>query len=167
MECVTEELGGTIPSYETKAMEHGTLTEPFARDYYEGYFLVTVELQPFFVATWCDQAGCSPDGIINREYGLEIKCPYNPVNHIEYHLLKTQDDLKREFPNHYWQIQMAMAVTELKRWDFISYHSAFDDRLRMAHLVVERNDADIELLKSRIAEAVAMKDEIVYKILNN
>lgn len=167
MECVTEELGGRIPSFETKAMEHGTLTEPFARNFYEAYFLVEVEEQPFFIAEWCDQAGCSPDGIVKyngEEWGIEIKCPMNPVNHLEYLLLKDKYDLKKEYPNHYWQVQMAMAVTNIPYWDFISYHEGFEDNLRMAYLRVSRNEEDIELLKSRIAEAVKMKNEIIERI---
>lgn len=167
MECVTEELGGRIPSFETKAMEHGKFTEPLARRFYEAYFLVEVEEKPFFIAEWCEEAGCSPDGIVKyngEEWGIEIKCPMNPVNHIEHLLIKDAETLKSECPNYYWQIQMSMAVTGLKRWDFVSYHEDFDDNLRMKVLTIHANEPEINHLKSRIAEAVKMKNEILERI---
>lgn len=165
LEKVTEELGGTIPPVYSKAMEHGTLTEPFAKRHYELAFDCTILDQPFFIADWCDQAGASPDGIIEgKEEGIEVKCPLNPVNHIQYLTLTTPEEFKSEKKEYYWQVMFSMAVTGIKLWNFVSYHEDFTGKLRMSVLPVPANVADIALLKSRVLEAVKIKNEIIEKI---
>lgn len=164
-EKVTEELGGTIPPVFSKAMEHGTLTEPFAKRHYELAFDCTILEYPFFTAPWCDQAGCSPDGIVEgKELGIEIKSPYSPANHIAHLMITSPQELKEQKPEYYWQVQCCLAVTGLKEWDFVSYHEDFSGKLRMSVLTVAANEADIALLKSRIGEAVEMKNKIIAKI---
>jgi hypothetical protein len=177
MEAVTEELGGTIPPVFSKAMEHGTITEPFAKEHYMKAFQCTITDQPFIIAAWCDQAGCSPDGfivdgtveILGKETpysneGIEIKAPYDPTNHIKHLMLATPEELKDQKPEYYWQVMMSMAVTGLKMWNFVSYHDDFTGKLRMSVLPIPANEADITLLKSRIWEAVKIKNEIIDKI---
>jgi putative phage-type endonuclease len=177
MEKVTEELGGTIPEPFIKAMEHGTITEPFAKEHYAKAFNCTIIDQPFIIAPWCDQAGCSPDGfvvtdmveILGKETPvssklIEIKCPYDPTNHIKHLMLKTPEELKDQKPEYYWQIMMGMSVTDLLECDFVSYSDCFEGKLRMTVLPVYRNEPDIALLKSRIWEAVKIKNEIIDKI---
>jgi putative phage-type endonuclease len=165
MECVTEELGGIIPEVFSKEMEHGKITEPFAKEHYMKAFNCTIIDQPFIIAPWCDQAGCSPDGIIEgKDEGIEIKCSYIPTNHIKYLMLATPEELKDQKPEYYWQVMMSMAVTGLKMWNFVSYHDDFTGKLRMSVLPIPANEADIALLKSRIWEAVKIKNEIIDKI---
>lgn len=165
MEKVTEELGGTIPSIETAPMEYGTLTEPFARAHFEKAMGMTVELRPFFVAEWCGEAGYSPDGIIvETKQLIEIKCPYNPLNHIKHMMISDVQELKKQKPMYYWQMQMGMAVTGYVSCYFISYCTQFDAELKMMVMEVMQNEEDINLLKSRVLQAVIMKREIVEKI---
>jgi len=164
-EKVTEELGGTIPPVFSKAMEHGTLTEPFAKRHYELAFDCTIVDKPFLIAEWCDQAGCSPDGIVEgKELGVETKCPMNPTNHIQHLMIISDQELKDQKPEYYWQVQCCLAVTGLKEWDFVSYHEDFSGKLRMSVLTVAANESDIALLKSRIGEAVEIKNKIIAKI---
>ena len=166
LEKVSESLGVPIPIFVTKAMEYGTLTEPIAKFHYERAMKVSIKEQPFIIPDWCDQAGCSPDGVVKyRKYGIEIKCPQNPVNHIQYLLLKNQEELKDQFPQYYWHIMMCLAVTKLKKWQFISYHEDFQGELKMAILNVLPNQDDIDLLKSRILEAVEIKNKFLKQIL--
>lgn len=165
LEKVTEQLGGTIPQVVTKAMQHGTLTEPFARNHYEQVCKVKVATQPFFVASWCDEAGCSPDGIVEGTNNMiEIKCPYDPTQHIRHMMISSQEELKEQKPEYYWQIQMQLAVCECNACDFISYHEDFEGALKMMVMEVLPVKEDIELLKSRIFEAVKMKHQMIEKI---
>lgn len=168
IEKVTEELGGTLPHVETFAMQHGTMTEPFARNHFEGAMKCEVKTQPFFIADWCKDAGCSPDGIIEEKNKMiEIKCPLDPTNHIRHMMIANAQELKEQKPEYYWQIQMSLAVTDCISCYFISYHEDFEDKLKMMVLNILPNKTDIELLKTRIAEAVKLKKEIIEKIKSN
>jgi putative phage-type endonuclease len=165
-ERVAEQLGAHLPRFENIAMQHGTATEPFAKAYYERSEKVNIVDQSFIVSRWCDQAGCSPDGILEAgNKGLEVKCPYNPVVHLQNFMIGSVAEFKAERTEYYWQIQMCMAVCEIDLWDFVSYSDEFQDDLRMMILEIPANMQDIELLKSRIFEAVKMKNEIIKKIL--
>ena len=165
LECVSEEFGGYMPDTNTMAMEFGRLTEPFAIAHYEKAFGVEVDKMPFLIAEWCDQAGCSPDGFVSsKNKGLEVKCPYNPVNHIVYMMLTNQDELKELKAEYYWQIQMGMAVLGVPSWDFVSFSESFTGAMKMAVMNIKRNESDIALLKSRVLEAVAIKNKMVEKI---
>lgn len=162
-EKVTEALGVDLNEVTTYAMQYGTEMEMYAKQYYEAAFRCEITEHGFIVADWCKEAGCSPDGIITeKQKGIEVKCPYNPVNHTQNLLIKSREDLKKLRTEYYWQIQMSMAVTGLKKWDFVSFHPEFTGMNRMIAIEILENETDIILLKSRIAEAV----EIKHKLLN-
>lgn len=165
LECVTEEFGAILPDVKTLAMEFGTFTEPFAIAHYERVFNVEVEKMPFFIAEWCDQAGSSPDGFISSlNKGIEVKCPFNPLHHITYMLLSSHEELKELKPEYYWQIQMGMAVLEASSWDFVSFCESFSGAMMMFVMNIPRNEKDIDLLKSRILEAVERKNDLIKEI---
>jgi hypothetical protein len=63
-------------------MQHGTETEPEARAAYEFYQGVTVQEIAFVPHPKIDQAGCSPDGLVDDDGLVEIKCP-NTATHLE------------------------------------------------------------------------------------
>lgn len=166
LEKVAESLGAKIPVVQSKAMEHGVLTEPFAKLHYERAMGVEIEDCGFIVPEWSADAGCSPDGkIAGQDCYIEVKCPYNPDAHVRYLLLKEQDELKENKPEYYWQIMMSIAICNAIYWDFVSYHEDFQGELKMAVLRIQPNIGDIELLKSRIAEAVAMKNRYLKQIM--
>jgi hypothetical protein len=79
---------------------------------------------------------CSPDGIINNEYGLELKnvLPKTQVKNL----------LDGGVPSEYFsQIQFSLYVTGFKRWDFMTYSPALP-----VHIIkVERNEVFIKALK--------------------
>ncbi|MGM0613916.1 MAG: lambda exonuclease family protein [Bacteroidota bacterium] len=157
-EKVTELLGVEIDTFVNTAMEYGTDTEPYAREYYEIAQGVKVEQKGFLIPEWCNDAGCSPDGIVDG-YGVEFKCPYNPVNHTKNLMLQNQNELKKSHPEYYWQVMMCMAVTGFDMWHFVSFNPLFTGKNRMIILPVKRVDKDIELLKERITEAVKIRNE--------
>ena len=78
--------------------------------------------------------------------------------------ITTPEELKSEKPEYYWQIMMGFAVTNADLWDFVSYSESFTGKLRMSVLPIYPNQADIALLKSRVLEAVKIKNEIIEKI---
>lgn len=118
--------------FSTASTANGTLMEPVARKMYEAMAgNVVEEVGMIYFDDRRDRA-CSPDGLINREKGLEIKCPMIKT-HIGY-------VLKDELPNDYkLQVHGCMYISNLDSWDFMSFHPEF----RPLMLTIER-DWDID-----------------------
>jgi hypothetical protein len=94
-------------------MQHGLDTEPEARAWYA--FDTGLDVQQVgFCLTDCGRFGCSPDGLVGPDGGLEIKCP-QPVTHLQY----LDDGI---VPAAYLpQIHGSLIVTGRAWWDFLSY----------------------------------------------
>lgn len=172
MEKVTEALGVDLNEVTTYAMQYGIDMEPQAKAYYEQSFNCSITDVGFIVSPWCNETGASPDGIINNQKLIEIKCPFNPVHHTQNLLIKSADDLKKLRTEYYWQVQHQMAVTGINKCDFVSFCPAFISEIngkfsginRMIAITIEANQTDIELLKSRIFEAVELKHKLLKQI---
>ena len=96
---------------------------------------------------------CSPDGIINNEYGLELKNPL-PKNHIKYLL-------DGEVPTEYYvQVQFSLFVSGFPYWDFMS-HSA-----GLKPLIVRETPDEVfqRLLKTELDRFCSELDELVKKL---
>ena len=99
------------------AMNNGVVLEMEARPYYA--FTREVDVQTVGFCTTDDGAiGCSPDGLVGTDGGLEIKCP-EPATHLKYLL-------EGEVPKQYLaQVHGSMLVTGRAWWDFMSYSRQF------------------------------------------
>jgi hypothetical protein len=100
--------------YESKAMTHGILNEPEARAWYEMETNQTVT-RAGFIVTDDQRFGCSPDGLVGEDGGLELKCPQTKT-HVRYLLNGKQvpDEYKA-------QVHGNIIVTGRAWWDFLSY----------------------------------------------
>ena len=87
------------------------------------------------------------------------------IEHIKHLMIKSQSELKDVKPEYYWQIMMSMAVLNVDCWDFVSFCEYFEGTLRMMAMEVRADESDIILLKTRILEAVNMRDEIIKKVM--
>ncbi len=155
MRLVAERLTG-IPqnTYTNAIMERGSEIEPQARVYYEELNECKVE-QVGFVA--CDgDIGCSPDGLVGNDGGVEIKCP-NTTTHIE-------TILQAKMPTKYKsQVQGSMWVTGRKWWDWIS----FDPRLTQHPFFcirVFRDEKEIMVISKAVEYFVKELNEIIDKV---
>ena len=96
------------------ATEWGTLNEPGALKEYEMITGNTVEPATFVM--YEDWLGASPDGLIDQDGLVEIKCPFG---------LRQKDDPKfktiEEQPHYYTQIQIQLLVTGRKWCDFFQW----------------------------------------------
>lgn len=99
------------------SMEQGNLKEEEAIPWYAFAFDVKVR-QVGFIESDDGRCGCSPDGLIGDDEGLEVKCPSAHV-HLEY---LDNDEVPKEYLP---QIHMSMFVTGFKRWTFLSYARRF------------------------------------------
>ncbi len=142
-EMIGERLTGrSKPFYTNEHMERGTALEPEAREAYE--FITDYEVvETGFILDDSEEFGCSPDGLVGEQGGLEVKCPSTGV-HVSY-LRKGVVPAK-----YYQQVQGCMWITGREWWDFMSYHP------EMPHLLVRarRNEKFIEAMAKEVLAAV-------------
>ena len=84
------------------------------------------------------RTGCSPDGLVGDEGGLEMKCPSAHV-HVGYLLDGLTDEYRL-------QVQGGLWVTGRQWWDFLSYHPTLPAVLVRMH----RDDECIAALNAAI-----------------
>jgi len=143
-ELIAERLTGVrVPIYVTEHMERGTRLEPEAREHYE--FITEQKVTEYgFILDPSGEFGCSPDGLVGEDGGLEIKCPANSTM-IGYHRNN------KSFINKYkQQVQGCMMITGAKWWSLMAYSET------IPHLIVrvERDDEYIEKLAAEVQKAV-------------
>ncbi len=95
--------------------DRGNELEPLARSIYELENNVTVDQVGFIEHN--EFVGCSPDGLINEDGGLEIKSPDDKT------YFKILMDGEKEIASDYiWQCQMNLLIAERKYWDLCFYN---------------------------------------------
>lgn len=110
--------GGPLPSFTGYGeMEQGKILEEEARPWCEVEYGTTIETVGF-VTDDAGRIGCSPDGLIGDDGGIEIKCPQADT-HCRY-LLNNQ------VPEQYLtQVHGSLLVTGRAWWRFVSYRRGF------------------------------------------
>jgi putative phage-type endonuclease len=142
-EMIAERLTGrSKPFYTNEHMERGNALEPEAREAYE--FITDLEVvETGFILHDSEEFGCSPDGLVAEQGGLEIKCPSDSV-HVSY--LRAG-----KVPSKYYQqVQGCLWITGREWWDFMSYHPEMPHLLVRAH----RNEKYIEAMAEQVEAAV-------------
>ena len=108
-----EEFGGSFHT------ERGKALEPMALSHYKFQHDADVRKVGFVFRDSDRLAGCSPDGLVGDDGGLELKCP-SPGNHLIWWLHGTQTG---EIPKkHVPQAQFSLWVTGRRWWDWMSFH---------------------------------------------
>lgn len=144
-ELIAERLAGEpADKFTNAAMQWGTDMEPQARAAYEFRTDAEVTQVGFVLHPSIDQAGCSPDGLIDEDGLIEIKCP-NTATHLET-LLGQAVPAKYET-----QMQFQMACTGRQWCDFVSYDPRMPESMRMFIKRVERDDKRIKELETEVA----------------
>ena len=128
--------------YATAAMQWGTEQEPAARAAYERVTGTSVE-ETGFVAHDTLLAGCSPDGLVDWDGLIEIKCPWNTANHIE--------TLLNGMPaEHTAQVQGQMWITGRQWCDFVSYDPRMPEPLQLHVQRIQRDPSVIADLEAKV-----------------
>lgn len=146
------------------ALAYGRETEPEAVEHFEK--VTGIETYPVGFQPWTDHAGGSPDRLIGDDAGLEIKCPVSDEQ-VDYLLLTDHYDLKRNYPEYYWQCVSLLLFTDRQRWHFVTYDPRMkEDKHKMTHLVIEREKVleDIGLIPVVLAGAVEEKLKLLKSI---
>ena len=150
-QLIAERLTGVAAEgYTNAAMLHGTETEPEARNAYAFYSGMDVTEVAFVPHPLIGDAGCSPDGLVNPDGQIEIKCPMTNT-HID--TLLGQSTPARYID----QIQFQLACTGRAWCDFVSYDPRLPENMRLFVRRVMRDDKRIAELET---EAVAFLKEI-------
>jgi len=141
-QLVAEELTGeTTFVYVNEHMKRGTELEPDARELYEALTGQTVQEVGFCLHDTVN-AGCSPDGLVGEDGGLEIKCPA-PATHVEWVKAGVVPS------KHLQQIMGCLWVTGRQWWDFMSYHQTMKPLI----VRVERDEEYIAALAEHVTKA--------------
>jgi putative phage-type endonuclease len=155
-DLIAERLtGNKNDSYTNSAMNWGVETEPQARVAYEVFSDTLVDQIAFVDHKTIPNFGCSPDGLVDEDGLIEIKCP-NTSTHLEY--LET-----RKPPTKYMtQMMSQMSVTGRKWCDFVSFDPRLPDGLKLLVVRIKRDDEAIAKIE---AEAIKFLAEIDAKII--
>jgi putative phage-type endonuclease len=142
-------IGKTAESgYKSEAMQRGSNLESEARENFELNTFVKVGQVGFIELS--ENIGISPDGLIDDEGLLEIKCPITTTQ-ISYLVTK-------KIPKDYFlQMQFQMMVTGRKYCFFHSYHP----ELSPLTIKVERDEKVIEEIKAELITAIQTVNERV------
>lgn len=143
-ELVAERLTGVAAeSYKSAAMQWGSDTEAQARAVYAWERDVAVTEAGFVLHPAIFGAGASPDGYVNDDGLVEIKCP-NTATHIDTLLGGT-------VPGKYvLQMQWQMACTGRAWCDFVSYDPRMPDEMRLFVKRIDRDAAAIAELETEV-----------------
>jgi putative phage-type endonuclease len=155
MKLLAERMTGEPQeTFSNSAMEWGVETEPQAREYYIGLNKVIVD-QVGFIQLGND-VGCSPDGLVDDDGMIEIKCPF-PSTHLGYILKGTLPSIYKP------QVQGQLWITGRKWVDFIS----FDPRVTLRpfwSIRVQREEAYINDLEKAVRKFVKELKELGDKV---
>lgn len=117
-EIVRKEISTNEESWSNKDTERGNELEPIARQIYE--METGDEINEVGFVEYDESVGCSPDGLIGEDGGIEIKCPDDKA-YFEYIL----DKEKAISSDYHWQIQMNLLITGRKYWKMVVYNPNF------------------------------------------
>jgi len=110
-------LGRPLESGGAFVMDQGKILEDEAVPFFEMMHDLTIE-RVGFITTADGKFGCSPDGLIGDDSGIEIKCPL-PHTHVGY---LTAGVLPKDYAA---QVYGGMYATGRSSWKFASYCRLF------------------------------------------
>lgn len=155
---IVERLTGQpVDSFVSGPMQDGIDREPLARASYEvatGTLVQEVGWIPHPSIEW---AGCSPDGLVDGDGILEIKCP-QPTAHL--HVLLAKGPPAKYLP----QIQWQMACTGRAWADLLSHNPDFPEHLQTIWFRVNRDDRKIAEMESEVRKFIAEINETLERL---
>lgn len=157
-QLVAERLTGNVAeTFTNAAMEWGTAMEGEARSAYSFYTDADVAEIGFVPHPTIGKSGASPDGLVNADGMVEIKCP-NTATHIDTLLGQT-------VPGKYvTQMQWQMACTGREYCDFVSYDPRLPETMRIYIERVKRDDALISELEVEVVKFLAEVEDKVARL---
>ena len=149
--------GNNTEHFTSTAMEHGTETEPLARAAYEAITGSMVSQVGFIDHDTIADFGASPDGLVNVDGLIEIKCP-NTATHLDTLINGT---IKRDY---IYQVQAVMLCGKRAWCDFISYDPRLPDNLSIWIKRINRDDVMIAEIEAEVKKFQGELQETLEKL---
>lgn len=128
-QILAEKYSNNRDHYTNEDMVRGNELEAQARMTYS--IMTGNEVQQVGFLELDELSGCSPDGLVNEDGGLEIKCPTDVVYFKL--LLSNKFDTK-----YFWQCQMFLLVSGRKWIDLVAYNPNFEKSI-----IIQRIEKDL------------------------
>lgn len=162
LEIMTD--GKSVKNFTSPAMDRGNEKEVEAVRIFENKFGFKCykigEDQEFIKLS--SYFGGTPDGLINDDALIEVKCPNCDTHLFRIKNIKNQTDFKKHEKGYYWQIQGNLLATGRKKAFFIDYDDRFsEDKLRLLVVEIHRNEDDVEKIKTRLSMAEKYKQQLL------
>ena len=143
-------------------MQRGIDLEPKAfQKFKEIKSLEFIDVQECVFFPYGEHSGSSPDGLVNDDAILEIKCPKR--NKFFRIVANGIDEIDK---NYIAQMQHQMMCTNSNKAYFFNY--LIENGIEYWHeIIIERDEVIIDLIKDRLNIAIELKKEYISKILNN
>lgn len=146
-------LTGNLPdTFTTPAMEWGHVQEPHARALYSEITGNKVQEVGFIEVD--EYTGFSPDGLVETEGLLEVKCKQD-----HNHLFAVCNDWVD--PDHYLQIQLQLLLSKRSWCDYTLYNPLFKNPIYVKRIYP---DKDVQAL---LADGIANGRELIQQIIKN
>lgn len=137
-------------SFTSFDMKRGIELEEQARMTYE---LEHEEVQQVGFVEMDEFAGCSPDGLVGEDGGMEIKCP-NDVNFFRL-MVNGESEIDKKY---IWQVQMSLLITGRKWWDLVFYNINFEKSLLVFRIYPDT------IAQSKLKSGILVMKELMRKI---
>jgi len=152
---VVASLYGKEESYTNPDMERGNELEDEARILYS--LETSQEIQQVGFIELDEYTGCSPDGLVDKDGGIEIKCPNN-VNYLKL-LINKEEAIDTAYM---WQIQMNLLITSRKWWDFVAYNPNFESSIIIIRIFPD--EEKFKKLEEGFEKGKALIKEMINKL---
>ena len=138
--------------FENEHTIRGNELEDVARKIYELMFDVKVDEVGFI--EYNDFVGCSPDGLIGLDEGVEIKAPCDK----NYSKIQITEKVNSSW---IWQCQMNLLITGRKKWNLIIFNPNFDKAMTVMEILPDKEKFNKLLVGFIIAEQkiLSIKDK--------
>jgi hypothetical protein len=168
--AMEEATGMPIIEVTGRAVDHGNEWEEHALRVLQkaiGCPDEKAELKPPF-KLFNEYSGASPDAFMyykpfDMMVGVEIKCPFNPINHFWHSQVHDADSLKDMDSDYYWQVQMNMMTFNIPYWIFASFDPRQNENRMLSYSLIRANVEDMEILCQKIELAYKHKQSILSK----
>lgn len=152
----TERFYGTpVEGFTAKSTDWGKELEPHAKNAYEVETGNIVTPSGFVLHPLIKFCGASPDGLIEHDGGIEIKCPKDRRVHMRTWLAGMPAE-------HYAQVQGNLWVHNRKWWDFVSYDPRAPEGFRLYVQRIERDEIYIPILEAKITRFLGDVEKLVW-----
>lgn len=121
LKVLAEKYSNNTEKYKNEDMERGVELEEQARMTYE---IEREKVEEVGFIELDEFTGCSPDGLVGEDGGIEIKCP-NDFNYFKL-LVDAEKAIDQKY---FWQVQMCLFVSGRKWWDLVFYNPNFDKNM--------------------------------------